>query len=302
MDLRRPGPLAKLTLAAVFWGGAFVAGKIALRDVTPQATAFWRFAIGAAVLAWIWARREGPRALPRSVRGWTGLAALGLSGVFAYNWFFFKGLALTEAGSAALVITTNPALTALGSGLFLGERLSSARLAGFALAASGALVVLSGGHLGRLVALDLGAGAGFLAAAVVCWVAYVLLGKLVLRGISPLTATAVAFCLGAPLLGATAAAEGGLMTALRAPWQAWTALLFMGIFSSALAFLWFYEGVVALGAARASVFIYLVPGFALLFARLLLGEAFTGPKLLGGALVVAGVVLTARPAARPPAA
>jgi drug/metabolite transporter (DMT)-like permease len=66
----------------------------------------------------------------------------------------------------------------------------------------------------------------------------------------------------------------------------------MGIFSSALGFLWFYEGVAALGASRASVFIYLVPGFALLFAWFLLGEAVSGPKLVGGALVVAGVALT----------
>jgi len=294
MDPRRPGPFAKLTLAAVFWGGAFVAGKIALRDVTPLATAFWRFAIGAAVLAWIWFRREGPASLPRTTRGWAGLLVLGLSGVFAYNWFFFKGLALTEAGAAALVITTNPALTALCSALLLGERLSATRVAGFALAASGAFVVLSGGHLERLLSLRLGAGAGYLGAAVLCWVAYVLLGKVVLRETAPLTATAAAFALGTPLLGLGAWAEGGLVAALGAPWQAWVALLFMGVFASALAFLWFYEGVVALGAARASVFIYLVPGFALFFAHLLLGEAVTGPKILGATLVVSGVALTAR--------
>ncbi|MEW6487559.1 MAG: DMT family transporter [Thermodesulfobacteriota bacterium] len=292
MTLRRPGPLTKLTVAAVFWGGAFVAGKVALRDVAPEAAAFWRFAIGAGVLAWIWALREGPAALPRTARGWAGLAALGASGVFAYNWFFFKGLALAEAGAAALVITTNPALTALFSAFFLGERLSRARVAGFALAACGALVVLSGGQPDRLLALRLDAGAAWLGAAVLCWVVYVLLGKVVLEGTSPLTATAAAFALGTPLLGLAALGAGELGAALGAPWEAWAALAFMGIFSSALGFLWFYEGVAALGASRASVFIYLVPGFALLFAWFLLGEAVSGPKLVGGALVVAGVALT----------
>lgn len=295
----RPTPpaLVKLTLAALFWGGAFVAGKIALRDVAPVAAAFWRFALGTGVLGWFWARRTGPADLPRTWRGWTGLAALGVSGVFAYNWFFFQGLASTEAGAAALVITTNPALTAVCAGLFLGERLSPVRVLGFALAVVGALVVLSGGDSHRLLSLRLGPGAAFLGAAVLCWVAYVLWGKVVLRGVSPLTATAAAFAFGTPLLGVGAQAEGGLVAALGASWQAWAALLFMGVFSSALGFLWFYEGVAALGAARASVFIYLVPGFALVFAWLLLGEAVSGPKLLGGVLVVAGVALTSRASA-----
>lgn len=295
MNPRPPGPaLIKLTLAALFWGGAFVAGKIALRDVAPVAVAFWRFALGTAVLGWFWARRKGPVDLPRTWRGWAGLAALGVSGVFAYNWFFFKGLDSTEAGAAALVITTNPALTAVCAGLFLGERLTSARVLGFTLAVVGALVVLSGGDPHRLLSLRRGPGAGFLGAAVLCWVAYVLLGKVVLRGVSPLTATAGAFAVGTPLLALGAQAEGGLIAALGAPWQAWAALLFMGVFSSALGFLWFYEGVAAIGASRASVFIYLVPGFALLFSHLLLAEAMTGPKVLGGALVVGGVVLTSR--------
>lgn len=285
-------PVILLSLAAFFWGGAFVAGKLALAYLPPLTTAFWRFALGTAVLVAVWAHREGPRTLPRKAAAWAGLASLGVTGVFAYNWFFFKGLALTDAGAAALVITTNPALTALLSALLLRERLAPLKVLGFLLAACGALVVLSGGHLGRLLALRLGPGAGLLAAAVACWVAYVLLGKVVLGGVSPLTATTAGFALGLPLLAVGAHREAPLAAVLAAPAVAWGALVFMGVFSSALAFLWFYEGVRAIGASRASVFIYLVPGFALLFSHWLLGEAVTWPKIAGGALVLLGVALT----------
>lgn len=281
-----------LTLTAVFWGGAFVAGKVALASLGPVTVAFWRFAVGAALLVPVWARREGFSRLPRRRRDWLGLAALGLVGVWGYNWFFFQGLALVEPGAAALVVTTNPALTALVSSVVLGERLSPRRVLGFALAASGALVVLSGGDPGALLALRLGPGAGLLGLAVVCWVAYVVLGRVVMRGVSPLLATAGSFVLGLPLLLLGALAEGPLGSAFSSPSAAWAAVLFMGVCSSALAFLWFYEGVASLGAARASVFIYLVPAFALGLSRLLLGEAVTLPKVLGGALVVAGVGLT----------
>ncbi|MBI5016716.1 MAG: DMT family transporter [Deltaproteobacteria bacterium] len=293
MSRRAPGAiLARLTLTAAFWGGAFVAGKIALASLGPLTVAFWRFAIGAAVLAPVWAAREGRGAAPRSARAWGGLAALGVLGVFGYNWFFFRGLALVEPGAAALVITTNPALTALVSSLLLRERLSPLRLAGFALAASGALVVLSGGNWEALAHLRLGPGAGLLGLAVVAWVFYTVLGKVVMGGVSPLTASAGSFLVGLPLLAAAAWREGPLSALFAAPAAAWAALGFMGVFSSALAFLWFYEGVAALGAGRASVFIYLVPGFALAISHALLGEPVTVPKVAGGALVVVGVVLT----------
>jgi drug/metabolite transporter (DMT)-like permease len=284
-------PLALLTLTALFWGGAFVAGKIALASLGPLTVAFWRFALGAAVLVPVWALREGWAARPREARAWAGLAGLGVLGVFGYNWLFFRGLALVEPGAAALVITTNPALTALVSSVFLGERLAPTKVLGFALAASGALVVLSGGNLEALVHARLGPGAGLLGLAVLCWVAYIVLGKVVMGGVSPLTATTGSFVLGLPLLAAEAWREAPLGAVLAAPVPAWVAIGFMGVCSSALAFLWFYEGVKALGAARASVFIYLVPGFALALSHLLLGEAVSLPKIAGGTLVVAGVLL-----------
>lgn len=286
------GTLALLTLTAVFWGGAFVAGKIALASLGPLTTAFWRFAIGTAALLPIWVWREGWGAAPRSARSWAGLAILGVVGVFGYNWFFFRGLALVEPGAAALVITTNPALTALVSSVFLRERLSPAKVLGFALAGSGALVVLAGGDVAALAHLRLGPGAGLLGLAVLCWVAYIVLGKIVMGSVSPLTATAGSFVLGLPLLAAEAWREAPLDAAFAAPASTWVAVGFMGVCSSAIAFLWFYEGVKTLGAARASVFIYLVPGFALGISHWLLGEPITLPKMVGGGLVVFGVVLT----------
>ncbi len=292
---RAAAPRLRLVGAAAFWGGAFVAGRIALAHLTPLTAAFWRFALGLAVLGPVWARLEGPAALPRRPRAWVGLAAVGFTGIFAYNWLFFRGLATTEAGAAALVITTNPALTALLAAVLLRERLSPGRVGGFALAAAGALVVLSGGAWARFAALDLGPGAVDLGLAVLCWVAYTLLGRLLLRGLSPLTVTTAAFAFGVPLLAAGALTEAPLATVLDAPAEVWAALGFLGACSSALGFLWYFRGVQELGAGRASVFIYLVPGFALLGARVLLGEPVSGAKLFGGLLVIAGVALTAGP-------
>ena len=61
-----------------------------------------------------------------------------------------------------------------------------------------------------------------------------------------------------------------------------------------LPFLWFYEGVKALGAARASQFINLVPPLAVAESVLILDEPMTAALYVGTALVLAGLYLTNR--------
>ena len=80
-----------------------------------------------------------------------------------------------------------------------------------------------------------------------------------------------------------------------ASWRAWSGIAFTGLFGTALSFLLFYRGVRAIGPARTAVFINLVPVVAVLLGVLLLGESLEAPMLVGGALVVAGVLLLNRP-------
>jgi drug/metabolite transporter (DMT)-like permease len=70
--------------------------------------------------------------------------------------------------------------------------------------------------------------------------------------------------------------------------------LFVGCLNSALAFLWYYEGVERLGAMRSSAYINLVPVFGVALAALVLGEQASVAMLGGGALVIAGLVLLNR--------
>jgi len=81
------------------------------------------------------------------------------------------------------------------------------------------------------------------------------------------------------------------------------AILFMGLFGSVLAYLWWNQGVQKLGAARVGVFINLVPIFATLIG-LLLGQSISLAQLCGALLVIAGVICSSmqtKPAFSPPA-
>jgi drug/metabolite transporter (DMT)-like permease len=160
-------------------------------------------------------------------------------------------------------------------------------------------IELSGGNPLRL--FDGGAGVGelLLFGCVLSWAAYTLIGKR-LTGVTPLAITTYAALIGTAILAAAVAVRGELgLPHVSA--KAWLALIYMGTIGTAIAFVWFLEGVQALGPARAAIFVNLVPVAAITLGVLLLGERITVSMLAGGALVVAGVFMINRPAATTPA-
>jgi drug/metabolite transporter (DMT)-like permease len=222
------------------------------------------------------------------------MLVLGLSGVFAYNVLFFKGLKLIAAGRASLIIANNPILIALLSAVFFKQRLTILQGLGILMSVSGAVVVISNGQIGRLLQEPLAAGDLYIFGAVLSWVTYSLVGKGVLRGLSPLVAVAYSATLGAVCLLWPALGEG-LWTAIAGyPAVAWAGLAYLAIFGTVLGFLWYYEGIQAIGATRASLFINFVPVSAVLMAFVILDEPLTFALLAGAALVTGGVFLTNR--------
>jgi drug/metabolite transporter (DMT)-like permease len=72
----------------------------------------------------------------------------------------------------------------------------------------------------------------------------------------------------------------------------WASLAYLGVFGTALGFVWYYQGIERIGAARAGLFINFVPISAIILAALLLGEPITGSLIVGTAMVLGGVYLT----------
>ena len=77
-------------------------------------------------------------------------------------------------------------------------------------------------------------------------------------------------------------------------WQTALSVLYLGAVGTVLGFVWYYEGVVAIGPARTAVFNNLVPVFGVALSALLLGEPILLSMVIGGALVIGGVTLTNR--------
>jgi drug/metabolite transporter (DMT)-like permease len=289
----RTSVYVKLLLMAVFWGGTFIAGKVAAQHVGPFSAAFLRFAIASVFLCLIALRMEGRLPALRR-RQLLPLFLLGMTGVFAYNVFFFKGLKLIEAGRAAIIIANNPILIALFSALLFRERLAPLRLTGILISISGAILVITRGDWHMIGSGAVGWGELFILGCVASWVTFSLIGKVLLAELSPLASVLYAALSGTVCLAWPAWHEGLLSDLTSYTMADWVSLFYLGFFGTVLGFVWYYQGIQRIGATKAGVFINFVPVCAILFSFFILHEPLTLSLLFGTALVLTGVYLTNR--------
>ena len=285
---------AKLLLTAVFWGGTFVAGRLVSQNLGPFSIAFLRFAIASIFLILLTWKIEGR--LPGLKNSQiVPVILLGMTGIFTYNVMFFKGLRIIEAGRASLVIATCPVFITIASALFLKERISLVKGLGIIISVSGAIVVISKGNPRRIFEGGLGLGELYILCCVLSWVAYSLIGKAVMRDLSPLACVSYSAVVGAVALSIPACFEGLVRNIGNQSIADWLSIFYLAVFGTVVGFVWYYQGLERIGPTKAGLFINFVPISAVLFAFVILGEPVTLSLAVGAALVVSGVYLTTRP-------
>jgi drug/metabolite transporter (DMT)-like permease len=282
---------------ALLWGASWPAGRTLALAMPPLSGSAWRFTLAAVLLVvWAaWRQREWPRLTRQQ---WLGLALAGAIGVAGYAVFFMMALQRVEASRAAVVVTTNPVFTTLLAAWLFKETFNARIALGMLCALVGAATVLTHGAPWRLFTGGVGVGEWLLVGCIATWVGYTLIARALLGGIDSLTATAITSVIGTALLWAVALSMDGVpvvtssISALSA--AGWTSMVFLAVGSTVLAYAWYFRGVAELGAGTAASYISLVPVFGVASSVLVLGESLDASLLTGGALAVAGVVLTNR--------
>ena len=275
---------ALLLFAVVIWGWTFVATKICLRYVDPLELIGLRFAIALPLLlALILVRRT-------SLRLRDHLRTLSIaSGIFLVHFVVqVEGLEHTSATNTGWIIAVTPLVLVALARLFLSERIGRRALVGIGIATVGILLLIGNGRFadfGWLVSK----GDWLVLASAHTWALYTIATRDLSRALDPL---AVTF---AVLLPATLILAGALVLRSdatlwsRLPAEGWAALLFLGLFGTALAQWFWQKGVSQIGAARAGTFLFLEPLATTGLAVPYLGESLTAWTLAGGAMVLAGV-------------
>jgi drug/metabolite transporter (DMT)-like permease len=281
----------KLVTAMAMWGGTWIAGRVIAQELTaPLAVASLRFVIAGLVVGSVMLISGGGIPLPQGRQEWMLVWALGFFGIFLYGLCFFFGLQHIPAGRGALVVALNPVVIVVLAWLLGKEHMNTRKALGSLIAFAGCLTVIGNGDPLALLHGSIGLGEWLIIGCVLSWTAYTFIGWRATGRFSALATTLYACFTGAILLGLAAVAQGDIAPADWS-WRVWAAMIFLAVFGTAIAYTWFTAAVQQLGASRASVFINLVPVFAVLQAAVLLNERLGLPVLFGGLLVIAGVTL-----------
>jgi drug/metabolite transporter (DMT)-like permease len=280
-----------MLLHSALSAGTYIAGKRALTELSPVEVALARFTLAAAVHAVVlWRMRV--RFERRDV---AAIAGLGVLAVAVNQLLFLGGLSLSTPGHAALLYATTPIFVFLAEWLRGRERATGQKVTGIAIAFAGTVVVLGGrGVLGGAGARDMLLGDVLLLFAVVSWALYAVGGKSYAGkygGLATGSGTLVA--------GTLLCAPVGIFffdTADVAAMSGWglVSLGYLVLVTSVVAWLIYYWALGRADASRVAIWSNLQPVLTALIAWLVYGEPLTAPFLAGGAMVVAGVLLTER--------
>lgn len=276
-----------LILCNLFWAGNYVFGKFVIAEMTPLEITFFRWLLALFLLYPVALKHEKP--VNRNIirRDWLLLLGMGILGGIAYNLVLYSALAYTTATNAALVNAINPGFIVLFSVLLFKERVSRLQWLGFVLSLLGALVVLTGGDVSRLLLAQYNAGDLLMVAAVLVWTFYTLLARKITT--PPITATTISTAMAVLLMTPWVLYQGAVPAAMSS--LTVTGMLYIVIFPSVGSFIFWNLAVREVGASKAGIFLNLMPVFTALIS-VLLGEQLTAAQGLGGLLVFCGVYLT----------
>jgi drug/metabolite transporter (DMT)-like permease len=294
--MKHSGVYIRLVLTTVFWAGVFHVGKYVVAFVSPLYAAAWRFALAALVLIPVIALIEG-WSIGALKRNAFGLVVMSAVGVFGFNACLFYGLRHTSAVNGALIMAFTPALTAVCSALINREPLLRHQLFGLALGIVGVIVVVSKGSWQVLAGLSLSVGDLLILLASLCWAIYPVIPKRFVKGMSTLQITGSTIAGGAALL-AFAAMQTTPAFFVMPPWPVALGIAFMGLLGSALAYLWWNQGVQELGATSVASFLNVVSIFTALIG-MALGQPVTAAQICGAVLVIVGVAYSSGKLAMP---
>ncbi len=276
-------------LMTLIWGSNLSVLKHALTEISPMSFNALRLALGAVALAAITWVLEGRIEFQK--RHWGLFAVFGFLGNTLYQALFIEGVDRTKAGNVALLLSTATVFIALLSWLVGHERLTKLVWGGILLSLSGVTLILlessSLGVSGGSVGGDL-----LIVSCSLCWAAYTVYARSMMRTYSALSFTTVTFGIGTVFFVLIATPQ-----LLAEDWGRVSATSFVELALSALMALsvgyalWFFA-VSRLGSTRASIYNNLIPFVGVLVAWLFLGESITLPQLAGGSCVLTGIYLT----------
>lgn len=275
-----------VVVAIVLWASAFVGIRIGLTGYSPGGLALLRFLVASLFMGVIYSAQGIKKQIPWKDR--IQLLIAGMAGIGIYNICLNYGELSVSAGIASFIIGLMPVMTVLLSLIFLQEKLSRGVWFGILISVMGLVLLAIGensqpgmqqGILAILVSALMGAiltiiqkqyASDYHPVAIISWVMWG--GTLLLLIFAPT-----------------------LMQEIKtADLQTTAAVVYMGIFPAALAYLAWGYALKYMSASNASVTLYALPIVSTFLGFILLNEQPSLVSLIGSGITLFGAFIANR--------
>lgn len=283
-----------MLVLVLFWGLAFVAIKAADERMSWITLTFLRFVFADILFIGYLAVRKEERVWPARTH-WLPLLALGFLGFTGYHLFLNLGESNPDvtAGTAALIIASDPAFIALLAVPLLREKLPTIRLLGIVIAFAGLAVMILFASGTSALRFSFSPGALEIVPSVVFTAIYLTLGKRYLSRYRPFVFVAYTILLGTLLvLPLVVAVWPTFVNDLQTMgWSGLLPVLFLAVCPTFIGYGLWFRALERMPASAAGAYLYLSTLIAVVGGILLLGELLTQAMIVGGLMVIGGVVV-----------
>ncbi|QDP41175.1 DMT family transporter [Radiobacillus deserti] len=280
-----------MVFVVIFYAGNILVGKM-ISDLPPFTIACIRLIIAFVILIPI-AAKSAWRYRFSFLEHKGPLFIMTVTGVTFFNTFIYGALQFTTATNVSVLETVIPVMTVILSITFLKERLNGSQWIGIIVSFIGAIWVVMNGRITELASIDWNIGDGIMIGAILSWAIYSIYVKkymhlfpsfaslFVMTGISVILLCPIVliewFMLGIP----TFSFPNHLVS-----------FMYLGIFPSFIALVFYNRAVELLTPAKASLFLNFLPVVTMIGSYFWLGETLSLMKVFGSFLVICGVLVT----------
>jgi drug/metabolite transporter (DMT)-like permease len=286
-------PYLEALFAVLVWGTSFIATKIAVGQMSPTAVVWLRFAMGLPILLVAVVMRK-QFAFPKGSE-WLYFALLGFLGITFHQWLQSNGLKTAQATTTAWIVSTSPAFIAILGWLVLKEKLNLLQSLGIVLAMVGVLAVVSKGDFSMLAFGQFGTYGDFLILiSAVNWAVFSILSR---RGLKVHPSTHMTFwvmTIGWLITSVAFFANKNYIDIPQLDARGWMAMIFLGVFTTGLAYIAWFDALGQLPAAQTGAFLFVEPLTSMVVAAIILSEQITLVSVLGGAVILVGIWMVNR--------
>jgi drug/metabolite transporter (DMT)-like permease len=281
--------------AIIFWGLSFIATKVALREINPFTLLTLRFGMGGLLLLLFQLQKDQRFLKKFNSKDWISIILLALVGVSAHTLLQAYGLLYTTAINTGWLIAIMPICIAIAARFYLGEPITLRKVGGIILGLVGVSLIISKGMF-SLSLFRLGSTFGdfLILISALTWTAFTVGGRGFLSRFSPLAAITPIIILGSFITFPFTLLKWEWNHLFHLSFVAWVSILFLGIFCSGLAYLFWYAALEKKDSSIVGVYLYLEPLVTLVGAYFFLNEEIRWITLIGGVLILLGVFLATR--------